>query len=203
MTPREVRAGADPSIRPATELDAEALVAIYAPVVRDTAVSFELEVPSVDAFAQRVRTQLESTPWLVLEDDAQVLAFAYGTRFRGRPAYDWCVETSIYVDAGARRRGVARRLYSVLLQALALQGFRTAVGVLTLPNPPSVALHEALGFEATGTVPNAGFKHDAWHDVGFWTRTLGEPAARPGPLRTADELFADPRFAAVLAAPPA
>lgn len=187
-------------IRLAVPEDAERLADIYAPVVRESAISFELEPPSAATMAERVATQLRSAPWIVLERDGAVGAFAYGTRFRGRPAYDWAVETSIYVAADARRGGLARRLYGALLDSLALQGFVTAVGVLTLPNPASVAFHEALGFEATGRVPRAGFKFDAWHDIGFWTRALRDDATPPGPVRPAAELFADPRFAALLEA---
>lgn len=193
-TPAEMR------LRVAIEADAPALAAIYAPIVRTTASSFELEVPDAAEFARRVRACRRVAPWILLERDGVVCAYAYGTRYRARPAYDWIVETSIYVAAEARRAGVARRLYSALLGALALQGYRTAVGGIALPNAPSVALHEELGFVAAGVVPRAGWKLGAWHDVGFWTRELGVAEDPPAPVRSVAELETDARFEALLRA---
>lgn len=192
---------ADMRLRVAVEADAPALAAIYAPIVRATAISFELEVPDADEFVQRLRACRQLAPWILAERDGVVCAYAYGTRYRARPAYDWIVETSIYVAAEARRAGVARRLYSALLDALALQGFRTAVGGITLPNAPSVALHEQLGFSPAGVVPRAGWKLGAWHGVGFWTRELGVAEDPPAPVRSVAELEADTRFEALLRGP--
>jgi len=165
-------------IRIAHDDDSSAIHAIYAPFVVSSAVTFETEVPSVEAMRQRVRTRLEHYPWLVWEENGQVLAYAYGGRSRERAAYDWIAETSIYVHADARRRGIARRLYGVLLDTLRVQGIHQVVGVITVPGEASVAAHEAMGFTAAGIWHNAGYKLGQWWDVGIWEKTL-QPAANP------------------------
>lgn len=178
-------------IRLATEDDAPGLDAIYGPVVRDTAISFELDPPSLGEMRTRVRTTLEQWPWLVAEDvppagsAPALLGYAYAGPFRARPAYRWTVETTVYVHPECQRRGVGRALYTALLDILRIAGYRNVVGGITLPNPPSVALHERFGFRHVGTFPNAGFKLGGWRDVGFWQIDLrgGEPpAAPPRPL---------------------
>jgi len=87
-------------------------------------------------------------------------------------AYQWTCETTIYMAEAARGQGLGRALYTALLAACKARGFRSAIGAITLPNPASVALHEALGFVAVGVVKDAGKKLDRWHDVGFWQRML-------------------------------
>ena len=155
-------------IRIARTGDAEAIHSIYAPAVIDTAITFETELPGADAMRQRIHTRLQHYPWLVWETERQVLAYAYATRFRERAAYDWIAETSIYVHENARRRGIARRLYGALLEAMRLQGINQAVGVITLPGDVSVALHEALDFTPAGFWRKAGYKLGQWWDVGVW-----------------------------------
>jgi phosphinothricin acetyltransferase len=165
-------------IRCATEADGDALAAIYAPIVRDTAISFEVEPPDGAAMAARVAAMLPRWPWLVREDDGRVCAYAYATRHREREAYRWCVEVSVYVAADARRSGSARALYGALFELLRAQGHANAYAGITLPNAPSVGLHEALGFRPVGVYRRIGFKHGAWHDVGWWELTL-ESSERP------------------------
>jgi L-amino acid N-acyltransferase YncA len=158
--------------------DAEAIHAIYAPTIIDTAITFETELPGAEAMRQRILARLQHYPWLTWEEDGEVLAYAYATRFRERAAYDWIAETSIYVHAHARRRGVARRLYAVLLDVMRLQGIHQAVGVITLPGEVSVALHEAMGFTPAGVWRKAGYKLGQWWDVGVWQKEL-QPAPNP------------------------
>jgi L-amino acid N-acyltransferase YncA len=173
------------AIRVATEDDAAAVQAIYAPYVRDTAISFETDPPTVDEMRRRIAAVLEWAPWLVCERDGAVAGYAYAGRFHARAAYQWTVEVTVYVDRGRHRAGVGRALYEALLGALRLQGFRTAVGIIALPNPASVGLHERLGFRCDGMLPRLGYKHGRWHDVGWWRLELqapGEPPAPPRPL---------------------
>jgi phosphinothricin acetyltransferase len=167
------------SIRLATESDAEPMLAIYAPVVRDTAISFELEPPDANEFRSRIARVMQLAPWLVYEVDGAVAGYAYATRFRARPAYRFTAETTVYVHAAHRGRGVGRALYTVLLDALRLQGFRRAVGGIALPNDASVALHENAGFRPVGVFTRVGFKFGRWHDVGFWDMELAEAVPDP------------------------
>jgi phosphinothricin acetyltransferase len=177
-------------MRIATERDAEACHAIYAPTVLETAITFETELPGVDAMRQRIQARLRHYPWLILEEQGQILAYAYAGRFRERAAYDWIAETSIYVHADARRRGIARRLYATLLDTMALQGINQAVGVITLPGEVSVALHESMGFEPAGVWNKAGYKLEQWWDVGVWQKELQPVPTSPTPV-TAFSSLAD------------
>ena len=166
-------------IRIATEADAVACHAIYAPIVETSAITFETDLPGEAVMRERIRSRLATHPWLVWEEHGEVLAYAYGGRFRERAAYDWVAETSIYVDEKARRRGIARRLYSAVLGGMRLQGINQAVGVITLPGATSVAMHEAMGFAPAGVWPKAGYKLGQWWDVGVWSLFLSEPATPP------------------------
>jgi len=165
--------------------DAPRLAEIYRPVVEETPTSFEERPPEAAEMGRRVRATLPSHPWLVAVggDEERVMGYAYAGPVRSRPAYRWSVEVSVYVDAGVRRRGVGRRLYTALLGVLEVQGFCRAYAGITLPNPPSVALHEALGFLPVGIYRRVGFKHGAWHDVGWWQRSLAE-TDEPAELRS-------------------
>ena len=157
-----------PLIRPATEADAAALLAIYRPYVERTAVSFELEPPTVDQFTARIRKSLDGWAWLVAEMDGRCAGYAYGTVHRDRPAYSRTVETAIYLDEGFQGRGVGRVLYGALLDRLCELGFHRAVAGITLPNPASVALHEKLGFTKIGVYMEVGFKFGVWHDTAWF-----------------------------------
>jgi len=159
--------------------DAAAIAAIYAPFVSDSHVSFELAAPSEAEIRDRIRATLELAPWLVHVTDSEVDGYAYASAFKDRPGYRWSVETSVYVRGDRRRQGVARRLMATLLDALARQGFHNAVAVIALPNDPSVALFESLGFRRVALFQGIGFKLGAWWDVGMWQRELREKQAPP------------------------
>jgi L-amino acid N-acyltransferase YncA len=166
-------------IRLATEADAPAVAAIYAPAVTASAASFELEPPDAGEMARRMAGTQRRTPWLVCERAGAVVGYAYAGRHRDRPAYRWSVEVSAYVDPGARGIAVGRALYTSLFAVLRLQGFRSAFAGITLPNPPSQALHRAVGFERVGVFPRIGYKHGAWHDVEWLALALLPHAAEP------------------------
>jgi L-amino acid N-acyltransferase YncA len=185
-------------IRIARADDAAAIHAIYAPAVTDSAITFETELPGAEAMRQRILTRLQQYPWLVWEEHGQVLAYAYATRFRERAAYDWIAETSIYVHADARRRGIARHLYGVLLDVMALQGIDQAVGVITLPGDVSVALHEAMGFTPAGVWRKAGYKAGQWWNVGVWQKELQAPQNPPTPLQPFSSLAASTELLGLL-----
>ena len=159
--------------------DAAAIHAIYAPSVSSGTATFETVLPGVDAMRERIRSCLQHYPWLVWEDAGEVLAYAYAGRFRQRAAYDWVAETSIYVHEGARRCGIARRLYGTLLDVMRAQGITQAMGVITLPGTVSVALHESMGFRAAGVWRQCGYKLGQWWDVGVWQKELQHPKNSP------------------------
>jgi phosphinothricin acetyltransferase len=186
-------------IRLANAGDAGSVLAVYAPVVEGTAISFELVVPPVEEMAARITERWPAHPWLVAEDQCGVVGYAYAGRFSGRAAYDWSVEVSVYIAAAARGRHVGRGLYTALLAVLAAQGYRQAMAGATLPNAASAGLHESMGFTPVGVYRAVGWKHGAWHDVGWWQRPLidgDEPPA--GPIRL-DELPPDTLDAAIAA----
>jgi L-amino acid N-acyltransferase YncA len=167
-------------IRPATPTDATAIAAIYRPFVTDTVISFDTDPPDAAAFAARMASA--ALPWLVIEDAGVIAGYAYASRWRDRAAYAWVAETSIYMAPAQQGRGLGRTLYAALLEAMAARGYVAAIGCIALPNPASVALHEALGFVAIGRHPQVGYKHGGWHDVGFWQKELAPRPAAPQPL---------------------
>lgn len=165
--------------------DAAACAAIYAPFVRDTAVSFEEEPPQAADMAERIARTLPTHPWLVAEGAGAVAGFAYASPHRARAGYRWAADVAVYVDPKAHRSGVGRELYTALLGLLRRQGLHTACAGITLPNAASVGLHEALGFRPVGIYRGIGWKAGAWRDVGWWQLALtsgdGPPAEPLGP----------------------
>ena len=170
----------DSSVRVATPADAGAIAGIYAPIVRDTAISFELEPPTADEMRQRIASISGVLPWLVsIDAHGAVDGYAYAGRHRERAAYQWAVDVTAYVRADARQQGVGRRLYGRLFEELVRLGYFQAFAGIALPNAASVRLHEALGFEPLGVYRKVGFKHGAWRDVGWWQKELQPPTEQP------------------------
>ncbi len=173
-------------LRLGREDDAAAMLAIYAPFVRTTAISFELEPPDLAEFCQRIRDTLEYAPWLVCDHGGAIAGYAYGSKFRPRAAYRWTIEVTVYVSPAYHRRGVGRALYTALLNCLRCQGFQTATAGIALPNDASIRLHESVGFRPVGVFHAAGFKLGAWHDVAWYERSLGDRGPSPNePVPTA------------------
>ena len=168
-----------PAVRPATPDDAAALAAIYRPIVETTTISFEEVAPDAVAMRERVEKTLASYPWLVAADGNAVLGYAYAGRWRDRAAYRWSVETTAYVAASARGRGIGTALYGALVRVLDVQGFRRAFAGITLPNDASIALHERAGFTRAGVFRDAGYKLGRWCDVAWYERPVNEAAGRP------------------------
>jgi L-amino acid N-acyltransferase YncA len=159
------------TIRDATPEDGAACAAVYAPYVTGTAITFEYEPPTPEEMAERIARAQKAHAWVVLEDDGQVVGYAYGGQYKERAAYRWACEVSVYLEPGRRRGGEGRALYEALFERLAARGFRTAVAGMTLPNPASEGLHRALGFEPIGVYRDIGWKHGRWHDVA-WTQKM-------------------------------
>jgi phosphinothricin acetyltransferase len=160
------------NIRQATEADAPALLAIYAPFVERSSVSFETVPPTVDAFAARIVKCLTGWQYLVAERDGRAVGYAYGSMHRERAAYRFSAEVSAYVDPVCHRQGIGRALYLRLFDDLAARGYCNAFAGITLPNDASVGLHTAVGFEPVGVFRNIGWKFGRWHDVAWMQRAL-------------------------------
>ena len=170
-------------IRDAVAADAERCAAIYAPYVRETAISFESEPPAAEDMARRIADAQRAHAWLVLETDGEVIGYAYGGPFMARAAYQWATTVSVYLEQGRRRTGGGRALYEALFDRLAARGHRTALAGIALPNDASIGLHTALGFERVGTYRRVGWKLGRWHDVAWYQRDLIEDAGPPDALR--------------------
>jgi len=164
--------GASFEIRSARPEDAPAIRRIYAPLVEETIISFEAEPPSEAEMAGRIEATMQGYPYLAAVSGAALLGYAYAGPHRARAAYRFSVDVTVYVAERAQRRGVGRRLYEDLLGDLKERGFHAAFAGIALPNPASIALHEAVGFSKLGVYREVGFKFDRWHDVGWWQRLL-------------------------------
>lgn len=169
----------DPRFRLATANDAAEVAAIYAPVVASTTISFETEPPTADIMRDRIQSTLQRLPWLVsLDQHGRVNGYAYAGKHRERAAYQWAVDTSVYIREDSRGQGLGAALYGELFRLLVDLGYYQAFAGIALPNAASVALHETVGFEPIGVYRSVGFKFGHWHDVGWWQRTL-QPLQTP------------------------
>ena len=171
------------TVRDATDDDAGACAAIYAPYVAQTAISFETEPPSVAEMARRIAKAQRRHAWVVLEDDGRVVGYAYAAPVKERAAYDWSCEVSVYLAGSNGRSGGGRALYEALFERLAARGYRRAIAGMTQPNEASAGLHRALGFEPIGVQRRIGWKNGAWHDVAWVQRDLGADDGPPSLLR--------------------
>ena len=185
-------------LRLATVVDAARLAAIYAPYVRDTVISFELEPPTVAEMAARLS---KATAWLVAEDgQGQMMGYAYATKHKERAAYMWSVDASVYLEAAFHRRGVGRGLYTALFELLRLCGYVNAYAGITQPNANSTGLHTALGFAPIGVYRQVGYKFGQWHNVAWLGLDLQPHPSQPAPPRALAEVIGSPAAAAALAA---
>jgi len=174
-------------IRVATPGDAADITAIYAPIVKTTTISFELEPPSVDDMRGKIVATLRQWPWLVSVDpNGRVNGYVYAGKHRDPGAYQWSVNTSVYIREDSRGQGVGRSLYLDLFERLRALGYFRAFAGIALPNGASVALHESVGFGAIGVYRAVGYKFGAWRDVGWWQLALQPLEATPRPPKVFD-----------------
>ena len=152
-------------IRIATEADVPAMLAIYAPYIENTTITFEYHVPSEEEFRTRFRDITAQFPWLVWEEEGKVLGYAYGSAPFARDAYRWCAEDSIYLSPEAQGRGIGTRLCTALEKVLFYQGYRRIYALITAENKASVTFHEKLGYVKRGDFPDAGYKFGRWIGV--------------------------------------
>lgn len=152
--------------------DAGAIAAIYNYYINATVITFEEELVNEKIIAERIEKVTAKFPWFVFEEENQILGYAYGNTWRERVAYRFTVETSVYVKPDLHRSGVGTQLYQELLDVLKKDGFKQAIGGITLPNPQSENFHEKFDFIKVGHFKDVGFKFNKWHDVGFWQLNL-------------------------------
>ena len=175
------------AIRDAVPEDGATCAAIYRPYVTDTVITFEYESPTAEEMARRIALAEDKHAWVVLEDSpdgerSRVVGYAYAAPVKDRAAYRWACEVSVYLEQGRRRVGAGRTLYEALFERLAARGYRRLIAGMTLPNDASEGLHRAMGFEPIGVQRQIGWKHGAWHDVGWMQRPLGDDGP-PADLR--------------------
>ena len=161
------------SVRAVAAQDAAALARIYNHYVANTFVTFETEEISAADMAARIdEIEKLELPWLVAESSGDVLGFAYASKWKGRCAYRYSVESTIYLDPDRTGNGTGTELYASLLDAIRTTSMHAVIGGISLPNDASVALHEKLGFRKVGHFDEVGYKFDQWVDVGYWQVTL-------------------------------
>ena len=180
--------------------DAAGILAVYAPYIRETAVTFETEVPAPDAFTARVAGICADFPYLVLEADGELAGYAYAHRQAERAAYAWNAELSIYLAGKWRGKGLGAPLYRLLERLLAMQGYVNLYGVITASNRGSIAMHEKLGYRHTGLHERTGWKFGQWHDVAWLHKRVREgepgmllPLSALDPAKVAREIAAAQR----------
>ena len=175
-------------IRMASEDDSEAILKIYAPFITDTAITFETEIPSVDAFTARIGAIMERYPFLVCEDDGEIIGYSYASRHRERAAFLYDVDTAIYVNPDYHGSGAADKLYNCLFLILEELGYYNAYASYVIPNEKSAGFHEKQRFIPVGTYPRTGYKLGRWHDLVWVWRTIKEHVDRPERVKSVSEL---------------
>ncbi len=182
-------------IRIASAKDAAALLEIYAPYVKNTAITFEYEVPSLQEFERRIENILKKYPYLVAETDGKIVGYAYVSAFKERAAYDWAVETSIYIDKKLKRMGIGKKLYSVLEEILKKQNILNLNSCIAFADiedeflkNDSVYFHEKCGYSMVGKFHKCGCKFGKWYSMVWMEKFLGEHNENPKPVKWFSQL---------------
>lgn len=158
------------SIRPAYGSDANEICEIYNHYVTHSIATFQLSLSTSEEFKEKILKG--RYPFLVLEVDGKVQGYAYADQWNPREAYSKTATVSIYLDHKHTSKGWGKNLYQQLIEILRDQSYRCLIGVITLPNEKSQALHESLGFKKVGVFNEVGYKFDRWLDVGYWQLLL-------------------------------
>lgn len=169
------------NIRFAKIEDAQAILDIYAYYVKQTQITFEYDVPSLQEFQTRMSDIMKDYPYLVLEEDGHIVGYAYAHRMFQRKAYDWDVELSQYFHKEYTSKGYGSILFQAMIDILKLQGIKNAYSLITLPNEKSEGMHQKYGFEKCGVYHKTGYKHGRWLDVGVYEKNL-LPYDDPSPV---------------------
>lgn len=179
------------AMRFVTLADAGELAGIYAPYVRDTVVTLELEPPTADEFAGRIEATVPAYPYLAWCEGGRIVGYAYAAAFNARPGYRFSVTASVYLRPEAAGRGLGRRLYGALFALLERQGYRNAYALITLPNDRSVRLHERFGFATVGVYHGCGYKLGQWVDVACMEKRFAAAGGAPAEPVSVDGLDVD------------
>ncbi len=190
------RSGKESFIRVATIADAPMLLEIYAPYVKNTAITFEYDVPSEEEFKRRIEHILRKYPYLVAESNGEIVGYAYAGPFHERPAYEWAVETSIYVRQDKKHLGIGKQLYGELEKFLKLQNILNLNACIAYPEiedeyltKNSVQFHRHLGYETVGEFHKCGFKFNRWYNVVWMEKQIGEHSEQPLPVKSFAEII--------------
>ena len=168
-----------PHIRLINDTDYAGALAVYTPYVLDTVITFEYDVPSLDEFTKRLSTIAQHYPVLVCEVDGKVVAYCYGSIHRVKTAYQWSVESTIYIAEEYHHKGLATILYTTLFDILRLQGFINVYAGISVPDGKSDKFHPKFGFKYLGVFPKIGYKHGSWHDLKWYEYILSERIDNP------------------------
>lgn len=171
----------DITLRIANPRDAENLLNIYSYYVKNTSITFEWEVPSVEEFHNRIENTLKKYPYIIAEKNGQLIGYAYASPFKTRAAYDWAIETSIYVHKDFRRDGVGRLLLENLEELLAKQNILNVNACIAYPEVEdeyltrdSVRFHEKMGYSLVGEFHKCGYKFNRWYNMVWMEKHIGE-----------------------------
>jgi len=176
------------TIQMAKESDAEKILAIYAPYVTDTAITFEYTVPTIETFRARMKKTLSKYPYLVAVQNEEILGYAYASEFKNRAAYDWAVETTIYVKQDSRKSGAGKKLYLAMEEVLKRQNICNLYACIAYPNPGSIGFHEHLGYQTIGHFSKCGYKFETWYDMIWMEKMIAEHMIYPQPFIPITEL---------------
>ena len=178
------------SVRFATAADAPELLALYAPYITSTSISFEYEVPDVAEFKMRIEAITAQFPWLVCEVDGKIIGYVYASPHYVRAAFQWDAEVSVYLAKQFHRCGIASALYKCLIELVAAQGYCNLYALITVPNETSIGFHQSCGFHTVGMYAHTGYKFGSWHDLGLLEKPLVDfnPSFVPQPLKSIHDL---------------
>lgn len=183
-------------IRMATKADAKEILRIYATYIRDTAISFEYDVPTVEEIAERINSILKKYPYIVAIDNNQIIGYAFVSSFKQRAAYDWAVETTVYISQDCRGKGVGKKLYLTLEEILKRQNIlnlNACIAYTPTENAhltnASIYFHESLEYKKVGHFTKCGYKFGAWYDVIWMEKIIGDHSANPKPVIPISELY--------------
>ena len=186
------------AIRLATETDCAAILAIYAPFITETIITFENAVPTLAEFGGRMTNIQKKYPWLIVEQDHTLAGYAYASQFSERAAYDWSVDFSIYIKPQYQGKKLGKALYFALAELLKLQGYYNAYAAITLPNMKSESLHQGFGFKPIGAFHKVGYKLGKWRDVKWFELKLQDYSQAPVRPKAIDEIKHMAEFAEII-----